>query len=188
MVAESRPRGGGSAGAAAREPRTARQDAQRSAPAPTWPPPGVTVQWSGKGWHAHVVVAEDGEGWAVEMRRDGDEDPVLVSPWTMGRNKKDPKPLNEADFGALVKAARDFLARAEAQARAATRKSMQLVLGDGTAVKATFELIGDEDDPQGRLRVVDGAGVVVVEDEVEPSFAFSRLSIEAWIRRSGGSR
>ncbi|MBL8619462.1 MAG: hypothetical protein JNM72_27875 [Deltaproteobacteria bacterium] len=144
------------------------------------------MRWSGKGWHAEVIVAEDGEGWAVELRRDGDEDPVLVSPWTMGRNKKDPKPLNEPDFAALVKAARDFLSRAEAQARAATRKVLQITDAEGAPIKVIFEMVGDEDEPRGLLRALDAAGRPIAQEEVEPNFPFQRPRLEAWARRGFG--
>ncbi len=177
------------AAAAASAPRSAAGSAPRAAKAPPAPPepnPDLVTRWSGKGWHAEVVVAEDGEGWAVELRRDGDEDPVLVSPWTMGRNKKDPKPLNEPDFAALVKAARDFLSRAEAQARAATRKMLQITDAEGAPIKVIFEMVGDEDEPRGLLRALDSAGQTLAQEEVEPSFPFQRPRLEAWARRGFG--
>ena len=49
--------------------------------------------WQGNGWTARVIKNEDDDGWAVEMIKDGEQEPALVGPWTMGRNKKDPKPL-----------------------------------------------------------------------------------------------
>jgi hypothetical protein len=100
----------------------------------------------------------------------------------MGRNKKDPKPLNEPDFAALVKAARDFLSRAEAQARAATRKMLQITDAEGAPIKVIFEMVGDEDEPRGLLRALDSAGQTLAQEEVEPNFPFQRPRLEAWAR------
>ena len=50
--------------------------------------------WKKSGWIARVIKNEDDEGWAVEMTRAGDSEPALVGPWTMGRDKKNPKPLD----------------------------------------------------------------------------------------------
>ena len=55
-----------------------------------------------KGWTARVIKNEDGDGWAVEMIRDGSSEPALVGPWTMGRNKVDPKPLDATAHQTLV--------------------------------------------------------------------------------------
>jgi len=42
--------------------------------------------WRDNGWTARVVKNEDDEGWAVEMVKDGEAEPALVGPWTMGRD------------------------------------------------------------------------------------------------------
>ena len=52
--------------------------------------------WIDNGWTARVVKNEDDEGWAVEMIKDGEPEPAPVGPWTMGRDKKNPKPLDSA--------------------------------------------------------------------------------------------
>jgi len=46
--------------------------------------------WRNNGWTARVIKNEDDEGWAVEMIKDGESEPALVGPWTMGRDKKNP--------------------------------------------------------------------------------------------------
>ena len=58
--------------------------------------------WRDNGWTAKVVKNEDDEGWAVEMIKDGEPEPALVGPWTMGRDKRNPKPLDSAAFHTLV--------------------------------------------------------------------------------------
>ena len=50
--------------------------------------------WQGNGWTAKVIKNDDDEGWAVAMIKDGEPEPALVGPWTMGRDKKNPKPLD----------------------------------------------------------------------------------------------
>ena len=59
--------------------------------------------WRDDGWTARVIENDDDEGWAVEMIKDGEPEPALVGPWTMGRDKKNPKPLDSAAFITLVK-------------------------------------------------------------------------------------
>ena len=46
--------------------------------------------WCDDGWTARVIKNDDDEGWAVEMIKDGEAEPALVGPWTMGRDKKNP--------------------------------------------------------------------------------------------------
>jgi hypothetical protein len=50
--------------------------------------------WRDNGWTAQVIKNEDDEGWAVAMFKAGESEPALVGPWTMGRDKKNPKPLD----------------------------------------------------------------------------------------------
>ena len=63
------------------------------------------------GWTAKVVKNDSDDGWAVEMYKDGQSEPALVGPWTMGRDKKNPKPLDPNAFHTLVKTATEVLAR-----------------------------------------------------------------------------
>ncbi len=54
--------------------------------------------WHHNGWEARVIKNEDDDGWAVAMTQDGQAEPSLVGPWTMGRDKKNPKPLDVSAF------------------------------------------------------------------------------------------
>ena len=47
--------------------------------------------WRDKGWTARVIKNEDDDGWAVAMILDGEPEPALIGPWTMGRDKKKPQ-------------------------------------------------------------------------------------------------
>ncbi|MBL8524941.1 MAG: hypothetical protein JNN20_14720, partial [Betaproteobacteria bacterium] len=69
--------------------------------------------WRDDGWTARVIKNEDDDGWAVEMTKDGEPEPALVGPWTMGRDKKNPKPLDAAAFHTLVKTAYEVRRRHE---------------------------------------------------------------------------
>ncbi|MFM2056154.1 MAG: hypothetical protein RLY71_539, partial [Pseudomonadota bacterium] len=53
-------------------------------------------RWRDNGWTAQVIKNEDDDGWAVAMYKAGEAEPALVGPWTMGRDKKNPKPLDTA--------------------------------------------------------------------------------------------
>src|ERR1700740_2164506 len=88
--------------------------------------------WRDDGWTARVIKNEDDEGWAVEMIKDGEAEPALVGPWTMGRNKKDPKPLDTSAFNTLVKTASEVLRRHEQQLHAQLHKRMAVESGDAT--------------------------------------------------------
>jgi len=80
--------------------------------------------WRGDGWTARVIKNEDDDGWAVAMFKDAESEPALVGPWTMGRDKKNPKPLDGNAFSTLVKTAREFVRRSEQQLHAALHQSI----------------------------------------------------------------
>ena len=58
--------------------------------------------WRNNGWTARVIKNEDDDGWAVAMIKDGEPEPALVGPWTMGRDKRNPKPLDVSAFNTPV--------------------------------------------------------------------------------------
>ncbi len=146
------------------------------------PPPAPLVwTWSDAGWTARIVEDEDGGGWAVSMTRDGDDLPVLVVPWVMGRNKKDPKPLNAADFRTQLKAARDFLRRAEHQRRMAHRKSFRVQDPEGGVVTVVFDIEADEFEPVGVLTAEDDLGDELARHELPPGFQLRRDWARQWV-------
>ena len=77
--------------------------------------------WRDGEWTATVIKNEDDEGWAVAMTKVGEVEPALVGPWTMGRDKKNPKPLDKSAFNTLVKTAAEVLRRHEQQLHALLR-------------------------------------------------------------------
>lgn len=137
--------------------------------------------WRGQGWTARVVKNEDDDGWAVTMTRDGDAEPVLTSPWTMGRDKKNPKPLNTTDFRTLLKGARDVLTRHEAHARAQRHRSIDLVDASGAPIRVDLDVAADEDDPHALLSAWDPAGDKLAERRVAADFRLNAASARRWI-------
>src|SRR4051812_12620911 len=98
--------------------------------------------WRKNGWIAKVVKSEDDDGWAMEMTRIGDSEPVLVCPWTMGRDKKNPKPLNDRDFATLTKTAKEVLLRSEQHAYAQAHQSRTIIDG-GRRLLVKLDLVAD---------------------------------------------
>jgi hypothetical protein len=140
-------------------------------------------RWRRDGWTAKVVQSEDPEGgWAVEMWRAGDPEPALIGPWTMGRDKKNPKPLDGAAFRTLVKTASDVLARHAQQARRAVHQEFRYVDAQGRRIGASYDLVPDDDDPHAWLACVDDVTAEpIAEGRVPVGFKLSSATIEAFI-------
>src|SRR6476660_2747862 len=96
--------------------------------------------WRDTGWTARVIKNEDDEGWAVAMIKDGEAEPALVGPWTMGRDKKNPKPLDAAAFNTLVKTASEVLRRHEQQLHALHHKSIT-VTARSERITVTLDIV-----------------------------------------------
>jgi len=137
--------------------------------------------WSGEGWTAVVRKNEDDEGWAVAMTRDGDSEPVLVGPWTMGRDKKNPKPLNPSDFKTLLKGARDVMTRHEAHAHAQRHKSVTIVDPTQGKVRVDLDIAPDEDDPHAILSAWNAQGGRIADQRVAPSYKLSSSTAARWV-------
>jgi hypothetical protein len=136
--------------------------------------------WQDNGWTAKVVKNEDDDGWAVEMIKQGEAEPALVGPWTMGRNKKDPKPLDTSAFNTLVKTAAEVLRRHEQQLHSERHKNVAVTVG-GQRVMVTLDIVPDEDDPHAILAAADAFGEPLASVKVKASFKLSNTSAEAWI-------
>jgi hypothetical protein len=143
--------------------------------------------WVASGFTARVVKNEDDEGWAVTMTRDGDSEPVLTSPWTMGRDKKSPKPLNYADFRTLLKGALDVVTRHEAHAQAQRHRSVRVADADGAPVRIDLDIAADEDDPHAVLTAWGPFGEKFAERRVAPDFKLSSASASQWVARGFGA-
>lgn len=139
--------------------------------------------WRSRGWTAKVIKNEDDDGWAVEMTRVGDQEPALVGPWTMGRDKKNPKPLNPKDFLTLVKTANEVLERHEQHARALRHKTITVFDADGARVRVDLDMGTDEDDPHAILTAFDDAtGTERGSKRVDPRFKLTASAAADFVR------
>jgi hypothetical protein len=141
--------------------------------------------WKGDGWTARVIKNEDDEGWAVEMTVDGATEPSLVGPWTMGRDKKNPKPLDASSFAVLLRGANEIVARTEQARRATMHRSFTVETDDGRR-RVDLDIVPDEDDPHAILTVHDRADVLLSSTRVAASFKLTSDSARKWLT-SGGS-
>ncbi len=138
--------------------------------------------WRKSGWIARVIKNEDDEGWAVEMTRIGDDEPALVGPWTMGRDKKNPKPMDAPSFATLVKTAGEILLRHEQSARERLHKSLVYTADDGTRVRLDLDLVEDDDDPHAVLSACDDVtGELLKSERVVPGFKLSAAAGERFV-------
>lgn len=136
--------------------------------------------WQGNGWTARVIKNEDDEGWAVAMIKDGEPEPALVGPWTMGRDKKNPKPLDTNAFHTLVKTASEVLRRHEQQLHAQLHKSTVVATSEAV-IKVTLDIIPDDDHPYAVLTAIDEMGEQLAQERVAASFKLSPASAADWV-------
>jgi len=137
--------------------------------------------WRDDGWTARVIKNNDDEGWAVEMTRQGDAEPALTGPWTMGRDKKNPKPLDTNAFHTLVKTASEVLRRHEQQLHARLHKSLPVETPTGR-ITVTLDIVPDDDDPHALLTAHTAHGERVARVSVNADFRFTAASVEAWVQ------
>jgi hypothetical protein len=137
--------------------------------------------WRDNGWTAQVIKNEDDEGWAVAMTPDGQSEPALVGPWTMGRDKKNPKPLDTNAFNTLVKTASEVIRRHEQQLQATLHKAVEIRTDDGTPWRVTLDIVPDEMDPHALLAAWDEAGEQVAQVKVAAGFRLNAASAARWV-------
>lgn len=143
------------------------------------------AHWKADGWAARIIKNEDDDGWAVEMTRDGELEPALVGPWTMGRDKKNPKPLDAHAFSTLVRAANEVRARHQQQLNAQLHRSVTVTAAGGERIRVDLDVIPDDDDPRAVLTVFDEAGVVATRSTVPSNFKLTAASALRWLERPG---
>ena len=147
------------------------------------PPDDERIQqprlWTGDGWTAKVMKNEDDDGWAVAMIKDGEPEPALIGPWTMGRDKKNPKPLDGAAFNTLVKTASEFVRRHEQQLHATLHQSLEVTAASGR-VTVSLDIVPDEDEPYATLTAHDETGEELAQVRVSAGFKLNRASATRW--------
>lgn len=135
--------------------------------------------WRKNGWTARVIKNDDDDGWAVEIRKAGMSEPALISPWVMGRDKKNPKPFDGPAFATFVKTASEVLDRSATQRDQALKKRMAIAC-DGRWYDVVLEQVPDEYEPYAFLSATDDAGQVVAKHRVATGFKFTRDVANAW--------
>ena len=136
--------------------------------------------WQNEQWTAKVIKNDDDDGWAVAMYKDGASEPALVGPWTMGRDKKNPKPLDGSAFITLVKTASEFVRRSEQQLHATLHQSVT-VNGQNGRVTVLLDIVPDEDSPYATLTAQGDADETLAEVKVEAGFKLNRQTAQAWV-------
>jgi len=114
------------------------------------------------------------------MYKAGESEPALVGPWTMGRDKKNPKPLDSSAFITLVKTAGEFVRRSEQQLHAQLNQSVT-VNGQDSRVTVLLRIVPDEDNPYAVLSAQDEGGDALAEVKVAAGFKLNRQTAQAWV-------
>ena len=148
---------------------------------PTEPDIMEPTLWRKNGWTARVIKNEDDDGWAVEIRKAGMSEPALISPWVMGRDKKNPKPFDGPAFATFVKTASEVLDRSARQRDQALRKKLAIAW-EGRWYDVCLELVPDEYEPYAVLSATDDAGQIVAKHRVSGGFKFNRDVANEWVR------
>lgn len=149
-------------------------------PDPQPAPLGDGRQWTENGWTVSVVRNQDGEGWAAQVRRDGEQEPVLLAPWATERDSLAPKPLDQAAFNQLVRMAEGTLERQAHQLQASLHKRLALSLGD-CLWEFVLEVVPDEYEPHALLSAIDENGERIAQERVLPDFKLTQATARAWI-------
>ena len=142
--------------------------------------------WSDNGSTARVIKNEDDDGWAVAMIKDGEAEPALVGPWTMGRDKKNPKPLDANAFQTLVKTASEVLRRHEQHLHAMLHKRITVSATDGP-VEVTLDIVPDDYEPYAILSALDPFGEELAQVRVDAGFKLNRSSATKWVEGGFGA-
>jgi len=136
--------------------------------------------WSDGVWTARVINNDDDDGWAVAMFLQGESEPALVGPWTMGRDKKNPKPLDTAAFNTLVKTAKEVIRRSEQQRHAELNKNVTVTV-NGSRVRVLLAIVPDDEGATASLTALDEFDDELGRMPVPPSFKLTVDSAKAWV-------
>ena len=135
--------------------------------------------WSDERWTARVIKNEDDDGWAVAMTLHSESEPALVGPWTMGRDKKNPKPLDVNAFNTLVKTANEVMRRNEQQLYAQLNRNVTITRG-AQRIRVSLCIVPDEEGATASLLAEDSFGEELGRAAVSPAFTLNVTSALAW--------
>ena len=139
--------------------------------------------WKKDGWSARVVKNDSDDGWAVEMKRAEDDEPALTTPWTMGRDKKNPKPMDQSSFMTLIKTASEVLLRHEQAARARLHRTLSYVSSDGQRIRIDLDIVPDDDDPHAIIKAFDEQTNELLRDgRTSPSFKLNAQAAARFVK------
>ncbi len=136
--------------------------------------------WQNETWTAKVIKNDDDDGWAVAMFKDGESEAALIGPWTMGRDKKNPKPLDGNAFITLVKTASEFVRRSEQQLHATLHQSVT-VNGQTGRITVLLDIVPDDDNPYATLSAQDEGGDTLADVRVDAGYKLNRNTAQAWV-------
>ncbi|MEO7939364.1 MAG: hypothetical protein ABIR55_12125 [Burkholderiaceae bacterium] len=136
--------------------------------------------WSDERWIARVIKNEDDDGWAVAMTLHSESEPALVGPWTMGRDKKNPKPLDVTAFHTLVKTANEILRRHEQQLHAQLNRNVTVTV-NGQRIRVALAIVPDDEGATASLQAENEFGEELGRAAVSPAFTLNARSAQAWV-------
>ena len=135
--------------------------------------------WSDERWTARVFKNEDDDGWAVAMTLHTESEPALVGPWTMGRDKKNPKPLDVNAFHTLVKTASEVIRRHEQQLYAQLNRNLSVTVA-GRRLRVALTIVPNEEGATASLVATDDMEEELGRVAVPPTFKLTTASAVAW--------
>jgi hypothetical protein len=98
----------------------------------------------------------------------------------MGRDKKNPKPLDGNAFNTLVKTASEVVLRHEQQLQASLHKTITVIVND-QPIRVALDVVPDDDEPHALLSAHGPDGAQLAQVIVRPDFKLNAASAEAWI-------
>jgi hypothetical protein len=98
----------------------------------------------------------------------------------MGRDKKNPKPLDTNAFNTLVKTASEVIRRHEQQLHATLHKSVDLDTAGGR-VQVTLVIVPDEMEPHALLAATNADGEQLAQLKVDAGFKLNTTSAARWV-------
>lgn len=137
--------------------------------------------WRKDGWMAKVIKNEDDDGWAVQVYQKGRDEPVLTSPWVMGRDKKNPKPFDANAFNTFMKTAKEVLQRHAQQEHSRLHKSVVVADETDQPITVKFDVIPDEYEPQAYLTALDKFDEELAKQRVLPNFKLTIQTAQRWV-------
>ncbi len=135
--------------------------------------------WQDNGWTANIIKNDDDDGWAVAMTPHGQSEPALIGPWTMGRDKKNPKPLDPSAFITLVKTASEFVSRQNQQRHASLHQQIEITHAE-RRISVSLDIEPDDDNPSATLAAHGDGDELIATCRVSPGFKLNRASAAAW--------